>query len=100
MSSNKRYLFKPRAEQDLEGIYDYTVSEFGEKQADLYIRNLFDSFQRLADSPDIGRRRDDVRTGLKSYPVNAHIVFFRESDGGVLIVRVLHQSMDFRSKKY
>ena len=36
MSSNKQYLFKPRAEQDLEDIYDYTVSEFGEEQADLY----------------------------------------------------------------
>lgn len=90
MSSNKQYLFKPRAEQDLEDIYDYTVKEFGEEQADLYFRNLFDKFQQLADTPGIARRRAEVRQGLKSYLVKAHIVFFRESDKGVLIVRVLH----------
>lgn len=100
MSSNKQYLFKPRAEQDLEDIYDYTVSEFGEEQADLYTRSLFDTFQQLADTPGIARRRDEVRKGLKSYPVKAHIVFFRESGSGVLIVRVLHQSMDFQAQKY
>ena len=100
MSSNKQYLFKPRAEQDLEDIYDYTVGEFGEAQADRYIRNLFEAFQRLADTPGIARQRDEVRPGLRSYPVQGHIVFFRESGDGALIVRVLHQSMDYRSQKY
>ncbi|WP_422137538.1 type II toxin-antitoxin system RelE/ParE family toxin [Endozoicomonas sp. ALC020] len=100
MPPSKQYLFKPRARQDLEGIYDYTVSEFGEEQADLYIRNLFDTFQRLAETPGFARCRDDLRKGLKSYPVKAHIVFFRETVNGVLIIRVLHQSMDFQSQKY
>ncbi|WP_256484819.1 type II toxin-antitoxin system RelE/ParE family toxin [Endozoicomonas sp. 4G] len=100
MPPNKQYLFKPRAQQDLEDIYDYSASEFGEEQADLYIRNLFDTFQRLAETPGFARYRDDIRKGLKSYPVKAHIVFFRKMENGVLIVRVLHQSMDFQSKKY
>ena len=100
MPLNKLYQFRPRAEQDLEDIYDYTLREFGEAQADRYIRKLFEIFQCLADTPGIARHRDEVRQGLRSYPVKAHIIFFRELDNGVLIVRVLHQSMDFQYQQY
>ena len=100
MTRQKQYLFRPLAEQDMEGIFDYTLQEFGEAQADSYIRALFETFQALADTPGMARKRDEVRSGLRSYPVNAHVVFFRESETGIVIARVLHQSMDYQSKSY
>lgn len=62
MPPYKQYLFKPRARQDLEGIYDYTVSEFGEEQADLYIRNLLIPFN---DWPKHGALLDAGMTSEK-----------------------------------
>ena len=100
MSKQKQYLFRPLAEKDMEGIYGYTVQQFGENQADTYLRKLFDMFQRLVETPSIARNRDEVKRGLRSYPVNAHIIFFRECEDGILIARVLHQSMDYQSQQY
>ncbi|MGI9276256.1 MAG: type II toxin-antitoxin system RelE/ParE family toxin [Endozoicomonas sp.] len=39
------------AEQGLEAIYEFTAREFGQVQADQYIRVLFDKFQVLAETP-------------------------------------------------
>ena len=100
MSKQQQYLFRPLAEQDMAGIYDYTLRQFGENQADSYLRTLFDTFQRLLETPGIARKCDEVKQGLRSYSVKAHIVFFRECESGILIARVLHQSMDYQSQQY
>ena len=42
----------------------------------------------------MGAPRDDIGAGLRAHPVQRHIVFYRETETEVLIVRVLHASMD------
>ncbi len=58
VSQAKQYLFRPAAEKDLEGIYDYTLKKFGETQANVYIRGLFDAFDRIMHSPLLARHID------------------------------------------
>jgi len=44
---NKTYRLYPKAIEDLESIYLYSVLEFGEKRTDDYIFALEESFQYL-----------------------------------------------------
>ncbi len=51
-------------------------------------------FKAVRDTPGIGTRRDDIHTGLRAQSVQKHVIFYRETKSEVVIVRVLHQSMN------
>ncbi|MBL4909208.1 MAG: type II toxin-antitoxin system RelE/ParE family toxin [Alteromonadaceae bacterium] len=76
-------------------MYHYSIREFGTARAEQYIRDLDKSFYQLAKAPALGRKYDHVRSGLLAFNVVYHIVFFRLSTDGILILRVLHKFMDF-----
>lgn len=84
----------PRARRDLDDIWDYTAERWGEEQAVRYIETLRDAFARLSQAPCLGRRRDDVRDGYRSFPAGRHQVFYLVDEQGIVVVRVLHQRMD------
>ncbi|NQZ08472.1 MAG: type II toxin-antitoxin system RelE/ParE family toxin, partial [Algicola sp.] len=44
MSNNKSFQLRPKAEKDLERIYDYSLQEFGDERADQYIKDLNAAF--------------------------------------------------------
>jgi toxin ParE1/3/4 len=66
---------------------------WGEIQTDRYIRQLEDCCQLLADNPALGRQCDEIRSGLRRMKQGKHVVFYRQEPGGMLIFRILHQSM-------
>lgn len=43
----------------------------------------------LAEHPKAGVARDDLATGLRSFPVYPYILFYRPITGGIEVVRVL-----------
>lgn len=73
------------AQIQLSDILLYTEREWGEEQRMLYSRRLIDIMGMLADTPDIGRRRDDLSAGLRSYPVDSHVIYYWH-EGGVLFI--------------
>jgi len=48
MSLNNKIHIKPKADEDLENIYLYSVEKFGLKRASQYIRDLEEAFHKLA----------------------------------------------------
>lgn len=84
-----------RAASDLAEIADYTIAEFGIEQARRYRDQLQACFQSLLANPQLGRSAEDVAPGLRRIRQQAHVVFFKVERDGLLIVRVLHHSMDF-----
>ncbi len=48
----------------------------------------------VRDTPGIGTRRDDIHTGLRAQSVQKHVIFYRETKSELVIVRVLHESMN------
>jgi len=88
-----KFRFSHRAEADLLNIGLYTFRTWGEIQTDRYIRQLEDWCQLLADNPALGRQCDEVRPGLRRMKQGKHVVFYRQEPGGILISRILHQSM-------
>ncbi len=95
MTEYKIYKLRPKADQDLTNIYHYSVQEFGEKRAELYIKNLDASFKKLAQQPELAKDYHFVRASLLAYSVVSHVVFFKKSDWGITVLRVLHCSMDY-----
>lgn len=92
---NKTYRLYPKAIEDLESIYLYSTREFGIKRTEDYILALEASFQHLADDPLISRTCDYIRSDLRAFNVGSHIIFLKTTDYGIVIIRILHQSMDF-----
>ena len=82
------------AEADVVDIYRYTFEHFGEAQANTYHDGLNDCFELLADTPLIGRDYSFLRPGLRRYGHASHSVYYRLTDTGIVILRVLHQRMD------
>ena len=89
-----RVFLRPKALKDLEDIWHYTFETWGEEQADQYILDLNDGFERLAIHPEKGRACDDIREGYRKYDIGRHIVFYRQIKKGIEIVRILHPRMD------
>jgi toxin ParE1/3/4 len=88
------FLLKPRARKDLEGIWFYTLENWGESQADSYIHDLNEAFKGLAKNPEKGRLCEDIRKGYRKYLIGKHVFFYWEIDKGIEVVRILHQNMD------
>lgn len=84
----------PRAEQDLKNIGRYTLKMWGRDQRDVYLRAIDRRFAWLAERPERGRHRPEVREGYHSYLQGSHVVFYLIRDGGIDIIGIPHQRMD------
>jgi toxin ParE1/3/4 len=87
------FRFSRRAETDLLRIGDYTLRTWGKAQAARYINDLELNCQTLADNPALGRRCDDIRSGLRRLENGKHVIFYRQQREGILISRILHERM-------
>ena len=87
------FRFSRRAEADLVSIGKYTLRTWGNVQTVRYINDLEAFCQTLADNPALGRPCDEVRPGLRRMEHGKHVVFYRQEVTGILISRILHQSM-------
>jgi len=48
----------------------------------------------LAEQPAMGRVREELLHGLRSFPVGRYVIFYLTVPNGIDIVRVLHGSRD------
>jgi len=83
-----------QADSDLDDIWYYVATRSGSLDiADRFIDSITDRFFLLASHPNIGRARDeDLRAGLRSFPVGEYVIIYRLEDEDVLILRVLRGS--------
>ncbi len=88
-----------QADSDLDDIWNYVASKSGSLDiADRFIDSLTDRFFLLASHPNIGRARDeDLRPGLRSFPVGGYVIIYRVQDEDVLILRVLRGSRNIEA---
>ena len=88
------YRLSRLAAADLEEIAEYTIGRFGTEQARQYRDDLKTCFVQLADNPALGRRAEQLISGLRRFEHQSHVVFYISESESLLIVRVLHSSMD------
>src|SRR5262245_7987355 len=85
---------KPAARRDYRAILAYTSKTWGTTQRDTYRAAINRAFETLDANPEIGRARDGISPGLRSYVVEQHVIYYRITVGGVTVVRILHGKMD------
>lgn len=90
------YRLTARARRDLLQIWAY-IADDSETAADRFIDFLTQQFQLLGDSPHIGRRRDDLRLGYRSFPVGDYLILYQIADPGVRIMHIIHGRRDLQA---
>jgi len=96
MSNKNNFRLSDLVKQDLKSIFEYTIENWGEKQARIYALKLSDGFDLIALPPQVGARRSKLYLNALSYTIGSHIIFYAiYSDSHIQIAGVLHQSMDF-----
>jgi len=63
-------------------------------QAERYLKSLFGCFEDLAENPQLGRQRDEVKAGYRSFPQGRHVVFYVVVPAGIEVIGIVHQSAD------
>lgn len=84
----------PEAEADLDELWHYVATTASVETADRLVDSLTTRFSLLSTYPRVGRRRDDLRPGIRSFPVGRYIVLYRLEGEDVLIQRVVRGSRD------
>jgi toxin ParE1/3/4 len=89
-------LISPKAEADLDDIWLYIAEESQSiERAEMFLDRFAALFSRLARNPYLGRRRDNLRAGYRSFPVDDYVVFYcLKSADEVLVLRVIHGKRD------
>jgi toxin ParE1/3/4 len=89
-------VLQPRAKADLSDIWQF-IAEDSDDQADAFIDLIDQKFQLLAQQSGLGRRREELAEGLRSFPVGRYVISYLPVPGGVQIVRVLHGARDIEA---
>ena len=86
----------PGAEVELDEIWLWTAKESGSIEiADRLIDSITERFFVLARHPHVGRRRDDdLRPGLRSFPVGRYTIIYRIEGDDVTILHVIAADRD------
>ena len=88
------YLLSNEADRDIVLLFDYTNASFGYEQAVDYLMGLEGVLELLVQNPLMGRVRNEIKLGLRSFPYQGHIVFYRVIDSHIRVVRVLNGNRD------
>ncbi|MGB6301624.1 MAG: type II toxin-antitoxin system RelE/ParE family toxin [Rivularia sp. (in: cyanobacteria)] len=93
------YKLSYKAEQDLEDIWVY-IAQQNQLAADKQIAQILNRLPMLAQFPDMGKTRDDLLQGMRSFPIKPYIIYYSKITECIEIFRVLHQSRDVESLFY
>jgi len=92
-----RCQFTLQASRDLDEIYDY-IAQDNPNAAASWVGLLKQKCRTLARNPAIGRQREELMPSLRSFPVGSYVIFYRISQTGVEVIRVLHGARDIPSE--
>ena len=62
------YELSVAADQDIQDIYEYAEMAYGTEQAEAYTLEIEIFLDQLIRNPEMGRKRDEIRTGLRRFP--------------------------------
>jgi len=90
---------RQEAIDDLNRIWEYTFEKWSEKQADKYYAAVKMTCHGIGDHPDIGKEYPEISKNLLGLKSGKHIIFYRlMPNGGVEIIRILHERMDLKNR--
>jgi toxin ParE1/3/4 len=84
---------RPLAEADIIEIWA-TIAGDSPSAADRWVDRLDEQLRLLAGQPMMGRARDELVPGVRSFPFGNYVVFYARLDDGIDVIRVLHGARD------
>jgi toxin ParE1/3/4 len=88
--------FRPLAEADLLGLYDYIAAEAGHEIAGNYIDRIEAACMALESFPERGTRRYHIRPGLRTMGFERRAtIAFQVRKAEVVIVRIFYGGQDY-----
>ena len=88
------YRLSRAAQEDLWQIKQYSLTAWGKLQTQKYLDDIEAILETLTISPEMGKKRDDLIIGLRSFTIQQHVIFYRLSQEELEVVRILHGRMD------
>lgn len=93
-----RVRLSERCETDLQAIWNHIGIEKDQpRQAAAQIDTIHHKLDLLATQPDLGERRDDLRTNLRSSTAGSYVVFYFPLSDGIEVVAIIHGARDIES---
>jgi len=94
----RRFDLTRSAQADLRSIATFTQSRWGVQKRNAYLKEMDQVFRSLAKNPLMGMACDAIRDGYRKLPHGAHVIYYKQpSESELLIVRILHGTMDVDS---
>ncbi len=86
------------AQRDLDDIWDY-IAVNNPDAADRVLDKIDTLAHQLAKLPNLGTRCDELSEGLRQFPVRPfeYVLFYRPTDEGIRLIRILHGRRDLSS---
>jgi toxin ParE1/3/4 len=93
------FVFSKKAVEDLSGIWEFTIQQWSETQADKYYFMLLAVCQDLADEKLKARPYPQIHPDIFGTRAGQHIIFIRRVGKNTIeVVRILHSRMDLRNR--
>ncbi|MCC5639683.1 type II toxin-antitoxin system RelE/ParE family toxin [Nostoc sp. CHAB 5844] len=74
---------------DIEEIADYIAKQSGLEQSERFLSRLEAKFAKITQFPNLGRRRDEILSGLRSLTIDNYLILYMVIEQDVEIFRVI-----------
>ena len=88
-----RILRTAHSRDDYNAIYHY-IAESSPQNAANVLRLFDEKLFMLAHNNHLGRPRPELASDLRCWNVHRFVLFYLPIDDGIILIRVLHSSMD------
>jgi toxin ParE1/3/4 len=86
----------PQAQEDLLEIW-LRIAADSPLRADQFLDFLDGKMHLIATSARMGRLYPDLGEGLRGFPVQDYLIFYRQASQGIEVIRVLHAARDIEA---
>lgn len=94
-----KVVLRQEAVDDLTAIWEYTLQEWSENQADKYYETIRAACQVIGQNPTAGKIYPEISANLLGFKSEKHILFYHlVSEDEIEIIRILHEKMDLKNR--
>ena len=97
MTSEPRLVYRPKALDDLDAIFDITGSDYPDRGL-AFVQAIRDRCRRyLLETPMLGPARPDLGQGVRIYPIRGQriVVAYRVEPDEIVVLRVFYGGADY-----
>ncbi len=86
-------IFSPQFRIEADKAWDY-LAEYSVTRANAFIIEVSETLDQLAAYPRMGRSREEIMQGMRSFPVGRYLIFYQPIENGIKVLRLKHAAQD------